>query len=46
MTIALAGGAVAGGVLFDTAGWWVAFALAAALLMASAVLAALAISRN
>lgn len=43
---AIAGGAIAGGVLFDTVGWWAAFALAAALLIASAVLAALAVSKN
>ena len=43
---AIAGGAVAGGVLFDTVGWWAAFLLAAALLVASAVLAALATPRN
>ena len=40
--LAIAGGAFAGGVLFDTAGWWSAFLLAAVLLAGSAVLAALA----
>jgi predicted MFS family arabinose efflux permease len=39
---AIAGGASAGGVLFDTAGWWSAFLLAAVLLAGSAVLASLA----
>ena len=39
---AIAGGASAGGVLFDTAGWWSAFLLAAVLLTGSAVLASLA----
>ncbi|QKK26512.1 MFS transporter [Rhizobium hidalgonense] len=39
---AIAGGAFAGGILFDTAGWWSTFLLAAVLLAGSAVLAALA----
>lgn len=39
---AIAGGAFAGGVLFDTVGWWSAFLLAAILLAGSAVLAATA----
>lgn len=39
---AIAGGAFAGGVLFDTVGWWSAFLLAAILLAGSAVLAAMA----
>jgi len=39
---AIAGGAFAGGILFDTAGWWSTFLLAAVLLTGSAVLAALA----
>lgn len=39
---AIAGGAFAGGILFDTAGWWSTFLLAACLLAGSAVLAALA----
>jgi predicted MFS family arabinose efflux permease len=38
--LAIAGGALAGGVLFDTVGWWSAFLLAAALLAGSALLAA------
>ncbi|WP_299006007.1 MFS transporter [uncultured Caulobacter sp.] len=37
---AIAGGAAAGGLMFDTVGWWSAFLLAAALLVGSAVLAA------
>ncbi|MDR9803089.1 MFS transporter [Rhizobium hidalgonense] len=37
---AIAGGAFAGGILFDTAGWWSTFLLAALLLTGSAVLAA------
>ena len=44
--LAIAGGAFAGGVLFDTAGWWSAFLLAAVLLTGSAVLAALASRRT
>ncbi|MBA8836658.1 MFS transporter [Rhizobium leguminosarum] len=36
---AIAGGAFAGGMLFDTVGWWSAFLLAAVLLAGSAVLA-------
>lgn len=40
--LAIAGGASAGGVLFDTIGWWSAFILAAILLVGSAALAALA----
>lgn len=43
---AIAGGAIAGGVLFDTIGWWAAFLLSSLLLIASAILAALAIPRN
>ncbi len=43
---AIAGGAFAGGVLFDTAGWWSAFLLAAFLLAGSALLAALASPRT
>jgi len=43
---AIAGGAFAGGVLFDTAGWWSAFLLAAVLLAGSALLAALASPRT
>jgi predicted MFS family arabinose efflux permease len=42
---AIAGGASAGGMLFDTAGWWSAFLLAAALLAGSALLAAAASPR-
>lgn len=38
--LAIAGGAYAGGVLFDTIGWWSAFLLAAVLLTCSALLAA------
>ena len=44
--LAIAGGASAGGVLFDTVGWWSAFVLSAILLVGSAVLAALARPRN
>lgn len=40
--LAIAGGAFAGGVLFDGAGWWSAFLLAALLLGGSAVCGALA----
>nr|WP_027994024.1 hypothetical protein [Sinorhizobium meliloti] len=40
--LAIAGGAFAGGMLFDAAGWWSTFLLAACLLAGSAVLAALA----
>ncbi|MBB4234515.1 MFS transporter [Rhizobium esperanzae] len=40
--LAIAGGAFAGGMLFDAAGWWSTFLLAAVLLAGSAVLAALA----
>jgi predicted MFS family arabinose efflux permease len=39
---AIAGGAFAGGMLFDTVGWWSAFLLAAVLLTGAAVLASLA----
>jgi predicted MFS family arabinose efflux permease len=39
---AIAGGAFAGGMLFDTVGWWSAFLLAAVLLTGTAVLASLA----
>jgi predicted MFS family arabinose efflux permease len=38
--LAIAGGAYAGGVLFDNVGWWSAFLLAAGLLASSALLAA------
>ncbi|MER9875682.1 MFS transporter [Mesorhizobium sp. M0195] len=38
--LAIAGGAIAGGLLFDAAGWWSAFLLAAVLLTGSALLAA------
>jgi predicted MFS family arabinose efflux permease len=38
--LAIAGGAYAGGVLFDTVGWWSAFLLAAVLLAGSALIAA------
>jgi predicted MFS family arabinose efflux permease len=38
--LAIAGGASAGGVLFDSVGWWSAFLLAALLLTGSALLAA------
>jgi len=44
--LAIAGGAAAGGVLFDTVGWWSAFVLSAVLLIGSAVLAALARPRS
>ena len=44
--LAIAGGAFAGGMLFDTVGWWSAFLLAAVLLMGSAVLASLARPRT
>ncbi|NKK76790.1 MFS transporter [Rhizobium leguminosarum] len=44
--LAIAGGAFAGGILFDTAGWWSTFLLAACLLAGSAVLAALAGRRS
>lgn len=40
--LAIAGGAFAGGVLFDIAGWWSAFLLAALLLAGSAAFGALA----
>ncbi|PDS78597.1 MFS transporter [Rhizobium sp. L43] len=40
--LAIAGGALAGGMLFDTAGWWSTFLLAACLLAGSSALAALA----
>ncbi|TDW20287.1 putative MFS family arabinose efflux permease [Rhizobium azibense] len=40
--LAIAGGAFAGGVLFDSAGWWSAFLLAALLLAGSAAFGALA----
>lgn len=43
---AIAGGAFAGGMLFDVVGWWSAFLLAAALLTGSAMLAALASPRT
>lgn len=43
--LAIAGGAFAGGVLFDTAGWWSPFLLAACLLTGSALLAVLASRR-
>ncbi|TIM75386.1 MAG: MFS transporter, partial [Mesorhizobium sp.] len=43
--LSIAGGASAGGMLFDTAGWWSAFLLAAALLAGSALLAAAASPR-
>ena len=39
---AIAGGAIAGGVVFDMVGWWATFLLSSALLIASAVLAGLA----
>ena len=44
--LAIAGGAFAGGVLVDTAGWWSAFLLAAVLLAGSALLAALVSPRT
>lgn len=40
--LAIAGGAFAGGVLFDIAGWWSAFLLASLLLAGSAAIGALA----
>ncbi|MBB3916700.1 MFS transporter [Rhizobium fabae] len=40
--LAIAGGAFAGGLLFDIAGWWSTFLLAACLLTGSAILAAVA----
>jgi predicted MFS family arabinose efflux permease len=43
---AIAGDASAGGMLFDTAGWWSAFLLAAVLLAGSALLAAAASPRT
>ncbi|TIS88454.1 MFS transporter [Mesorhizobium sp.] len=43
---AIAGGAFAGGMLFDSVGWWSAFLLAAALLAGSALLAAAASPRT
>jgi predicted MFS family arabinose efflux permease len=43
---AIAGGASAGGALFDLAGWWSAFLLAAVLLAGSALLAAFANPRT
>lgn len=42
--VAITFGALSGGLLFDTAGWWSPFILAAALLLASAALAARAAS--
>lgn len=39
--VAITGGAFSGGLLFDTAGWWSPFVLAATLLTGSAILAAL-----
>lgn len=44
--LAIAGGAFAGGMLFDAAGWRSTFLLAACLLAGSAVLAALAGRRS
>jgi predicted MFS family arabinose efflux permease len=44
--LAIAGGAYAGGVLFDTIAWWAAFLLAAALLTGSALLATLVARRT
>lgn len=41
---AIAGGAFAGGALFDAVGWWSAFLLAAALLLGSALSAAIAVA--
>lgn len=41
---AIAGGAFAGGVLFDLVGWWSAFLLAAVLLVGSALSAAVAVA--
>ncbi len=43
--LSIAGGAFAGGILFDTAGWWSAFLLAAVLLFGSAALGAVASRR-
>jgi predicted MFS family arabinose efflux permease len=43
---AIAGGASAGGALFDIAGWWSAFLLAAVLLAGSALLATFANPRT
>ena len=43
--LSIAGGAFAGGILFDTTGWWSAFLLAALLLFGSAVLGAVASRR-
>jgi len=40
--LAIAGGAFAGGLLFDIAGWWSAFLLASLLLAGSAAIGALA----
>lgn len=44
--LAIAGGAAAGGALFDSVGWWSAFVLSAIMLVGSAVLAALARPRS
>jgi predicted MFS family arabinose efflux permease len=44
--VAIAGGAFAGGILFDNVGWWSSFLLAAVLLGGSALLAALANPRT
>ncbi|NKN37522.1 MFS transporter [Agrobacterium sp. a22-2] len=44
--LAIAGGASAGGILFDTLGWWSAFVLSTVLLVGSAALAALARPRS
>ncbi|PDT45033.1 MFS transporter [Sinorhizobium fredii] len=44
--LAIAGGASAGGALFDIAGWWCAFLLAAVLLAGSALLSAAASPRT
>ncbi|WP_455275021.1 MFS transporter [Rhizobium herbae] len=44
--LAIAGGAFAGGVLFDAIGWWSAFVLSAVSLVGSAVLAALVRPRD
>lgn len=44
--LAIAGGASAGGILFDTLGWWSAFVLSTVLLVGSATLAALARPRS
>jgi predicted MFS family arabinose efflux permease len=43
--LSIAGGAFVGGILFDTAGWWSAFLLAAVLLFSSAALGAVASRR-